>query len=175
MASAKVMAIAASCSVTGSFSAIRSSTGRLVRSEMPRLPCSAWKAQAKYCSGSGIVEAVLLAQRLDDDGVALLARQHEDGIARQQLLQHEHEDRDEHDRRDRDEDAPGDEVQHWVGPVRPEHVPRSISGAAWAAGDAARERPGTPQPFTLSRRIMPSGWATKPSIFFFIPQIQLSW
>ena len=29
--------------------------------------------------------------------------------------------------------------------------------------------------FTFSRRIMPSGWGWKPVIFFFKPQIQLSW
>ncbi|MNI82112.1 hypothetical protein D3C73_1387900 [compost metagenome] len=51
--SAKNMAMAASCRVTGSFCAISVVTGTSVRRDLPRSPCSTCPAQAAYCTGSG--------------------------------------------------------------------------------------------------------------------------
>ena len=51
--SAKNMAMAASCRVTGSFWAISVVTGTSVRSDLPRSPCTTWVAQATYCIGKG--------------------------------------------------------------------------------------------------------------------------
>ena len=57
--SAKSMAMAASCSVTGSFWPISVVTGTSVRSDLPRSPCSTWPAQAAYCMGSGSLSRYL--------------------------------------------------------------------------------------------------------------------
>ncbi|KAG1224072.1 hypothetical protein G6F68_020195 [Rhizopus microsporus] len=53
ISSAKNIAIAASCRVTGSFCAISVVTGTSVRRDLPRSPCSTWPAQAAYCTGKG--------------------------------------------------------------------------------------------------------------------------
>ncbi len=51
--SAKNIAMAASCSVTGSFCAISVVTGTSVRRDLPRSPCRTCPAQAAYCIGNG--------------------------------------------------------------------------------------------------------------------------
>src|SRR6267378_4358204 len=86
--SAITIAIDASCIVTGSFCAIRLSTGTLMRSDWPKSPDRTPFAQYKYCTG----------------------------IARQQMLQRKDQDRHEEKRRDQLDDALGEEAQH--GSVR---------------------------------------------------------
>jgi hypothetical protein len=55
---------------------------------------------------------VLLADFLDDGGIAFLAGHDKCGIARQQMLQRENQDRHEEQRRDQLRQALGEEAQH---------------------------------------------------------------
>ncbi len=60
----------------------------------------------------GVVEAILLAQECQNLRIPLLARHRQHGVARQELLQGEHQHRHDDDRRDRDQDTSGDEAKH---------------------------------------------------------------
>ena len=64
------------------------------------------------------IEPVLLADLRDDGGIALLAGHHQRGIAGQQMLQREDQDRHKEQRRDQLRDALGEEAQHGVLPAR---------------------------------------------------------
>ena len=109
IASAMRIAKHASSSVTGSFSRMSSSTGFCMRSDSPRSPCSTPVDPVQVAHRQRLVEVQLLAQVRDDGRVAVLAGQHDRGIARQQLLQAEDQHRDEDERRDDRRDA-ADEV-----------------------------------------------------------------
>ena len=99
MTTAMAMAVAASSSVLGSWSAISSATGRLLKIERPKSPTTARREEARVLDGERIVEAELGAQlrHLLRRGVG--AAQHDEhGVAGQQVDDREDDQRHpEHD------------------------------------------------------------------------------
>ena len=136
-----MIAIVPSCSVTGSFCPIRVSTDMLLRSDWPRSPDNDALDPIDVLHRDRFIEMVLLADLLDDSGIAFLAGHDKRGIARQQMLQRENQDRHEKQRRDQLHQAPGEEAQHGA----PSNAVRVISASARSNGT------------------MPSGIGLKPS------------
>ena len=112
-------------------------TGWSVFSDRPRSPCSTPPIQCRYWIGGGIVEVILVAQHCQDLGAALLAGQHQNGVARQQLLQREGEDRHEQQRRDRQREAGGRCSSAWGD--------RTLLPPAGEGVDAQRRRMSGPR------------------------------
>ena len=155
IASAITIAIAASSSVTGSFSAISAVTGFCMRSDSPRSPCSTPPTQYDVAHRQRLVEVHLLAQVRDHVRIALLARQHHRRIAGQQLLQPEDQHRDEEQRRDDRRERGGRGSAHSVGrssvracsdaaacltELQPLHAHQAVGNRA-QAGQLGRVRP----------------------------------
>jgi hypothetical protein len=64
-----------------------------------------------------LIELILLANLLDDGGIALLAGHHQCWIPGQKMLEREDQDRHEEQCRDQLQDALAEEVQHGVSRV----------------------------------------------------------
>ena len=104
------IAIAASSSVTGSFSAI-SCRHRLLHAQRFAEIAAQHAAQpVEITDRQRLVEVQLLAQVRDDVGIAVLAGEHDSRIAGQELLQPEDQHRDEQQRRDDRREPPGEET-----------------------------------------------------------------
>ncbi len=127
MVSAITIASSASSIVTGSFSTISSVTGRWMRTDSPRSPCSTPLQPVAVAHRQRLVEVELAAQVGDDVGVALLARHRDRRVPGQQLLQPEDQDRDEEERRDDRRQAPDEEARHRLPPPSPPSSPAAGS------------------------------------------------
>ena len=109
--------IAISESVGSMRCAIIAATGRLVKIEVPRSPCRICQTQVAEPDQERPVEAEALANALDVGRARLVAGDHRRRIARRDVEQAEHEQRDDRHHGDGREDAPEDIREH-VGLLR---------------------------------------------------------
>ena len=93
--------------------AISSVTGRLVKIEVPRSPCRMRQTQLAELDQEGPVEPEALADALDVGGRRLIAGDHRGRIARRDVEQAEHEQRDHRHDGDGREDASDDVAETW--------------------------------------------------------------
>ena len=128
------IAIEASWIVTGSFCAISSRTGTLLRKRLAEIARQHALDPVDVLDRHRLIEPILLADLLDHFGIALLARHDQRGIAGQKLLQREDQHRHEEQCRDELDQPPCEEVQHGRSLVdgyrslqlQPDHAHQSV-------------------------------------------------
>ena len=106
-------------------------TGRLVKIEMPRSPCSRPQTQVAELDAERLVEPELRADAGDVVGGRGVAGDDRRRVARAQMQQREDEQRDHRHDRDGRQDAPDDVGEHTLSPPRRTLRRTRESGRPW--------------------------------------------